>query len=39
MNHKNSNFRGKPYVFHDPEFLVMPWETDKIYLELVLFNS
>ena len=39
MNHKNSNFGGKPYVFHDPEFLVMPWETDEIYLELVLFNS
>ena len=27
------------FKLHDPDFLVLPWETDEIYLELVLFNS
>ena len=31
----NSKFRGKPHVFHDPEFLVMPWETDEIFLSII----
>ena len=37
INH--SNFRGKPCVFHGPEFHVMPWKTHELYLERMLFNS
>lgn len=30
----NSNFRGKPCVFHGPEFLIMPWKTHEKPLNL-----
>ena len=35
----NSKFKGKPCVLLVAEFLVMPWKTHEIYLELMLVNS